>query len=157
MGSLVVRILGCVGAATLSVAMFGSGVASADPLTGKTYDAAAAVISERMHGEAVIATVSGAQLDKGNCIVTSWRKSTFLNASGDNARSNEYLLSLNCNKGVASPGHPGNSVMTPEGAQGKKDQESAASISKNPAWCETLERRMQWCEDICKRTGLCEI
>ena len=42
MGSLVARILGAVAAAVLSVTMFASGVASADGLTGKTYDDAAA-------------------------------------------------------------------------------------------------------------------
>ena len=41
MGRFVVRILSVVGAAALSVTMFGSGVASAE-LTGKTYDEAAA-------------------------------------------------------------------------------------------------------------------
>ena len=58
----------------------------------------------------------------------------------DNTRSNEYLLALNCNNHVATPGHPGNSVMTPEGAQAKKDQEAAANINKNPACCETATR-----------------
>jgi hypothetical protein len=156
MGSLVVRILGAVGAAVLSVMMLGSGVASADPLNGQTYDDAAGKISG-WHGTPVIGTVSGDQLEKGDCIVTSWHKSMFLDSSGDNTRPNEYLLSLNCNNHVASPGNPGNSAMTPQGAQGKKDQASAESINTNPAWCKTSDKRLQWCEAICKSTGLCEI
>lgn len=158
MGAVFVRILGVVGAALLSVVMLGSGVASAtDPLTGKTFDAASAVISERMHGIAVVATVTGSQLDKSDCIVTSWHRSSFRDPRGRNTRANEYQLALNCNKDVATPGHPGNSVMSPEGAKGKKDQELAATIDRNPAWCETAEPRLEYCRKVCERTGLCEI
>ena len=103
MGSLVLRILGAVGAAAFSMTMFGGGIASADALTGKTYDEAAAAISS-WKGTPVIATLSGDQLDKGKCIVTSFHVSIFLNASGHNARGKNYLLSLNCNNRVASPG-----------------------------------------------------
>jgi hypothetical protein len=156
MGSLVVRILGAIGAAALSVAMFGSGVAFADPLAGLTYSDAAAQLSE-WNGEAVIGTVSGDQLRTDDCIVTSWQKSMFLDSSGDNSRSNEYVLHLNCNAYLASPGHPGNSLMTPQGAQAKKDQQQAASIDENPAWCQTSDKRLEWCEAICERTDRCEI
>lgn len=158
MGAFFVRILGVVGAALLSVMMLGSGVASAaDLLIGKTYDAASAVIAERMHGIAVVATVTGSQLEESDCVVTSWHKSSFRDPSGRNTRSNEYQLALNCNKDVATPGHPGNSVMSPQGAQGKKDQELAATIDRNPAWCKTAEQRLEYCEKVCKRTGLCEV
>jgi hypothetical protein len=156
MGSLVVRIVGAVGAAILSVAMLGSGVASADALTGKTYDEASGMISG-WHGEPVIGTVSGDQLATDDCIVTSWQKSMFLNSSGDNSRSNEYVLHLNCNNRLASPGHPGNSLATPQGAAAKKDQRAAANINKNPAYCEQSDDIAQWCETVCKRTGLCEV
>jgi hypothetical protein len=155
MGSWVVRILGAIGAAALSVAMFGSGVASAD-LTGKTYDEAAAWISEHK-GKAVVGAVSGDQLETGDCIVTSWHKSIYLDASGNNGRKNDYLLSLNCNNHVASPGNPGNSVMTPAGAAAKKDQQFVTNINKNPAWCEQDDAHVQRCETVCKRTGGCEV
>ena len=130
MGSLVVRILGAVGAAAVSVTMLGSGVASAD-LTGQTYDEAAGWISGH-NGKAVVGAVSGDQLQTGDCVVTSWHKSIFLDASGENHRKNDYVLSLNCNNHVASPGNPGNSVMTPEGALEKRQQERAANINANP-------------------------
>jgi hypothetical protein len=157
MGSLVVRILGAVGAAALSVTVFGSGIASAvDGLTGISYDEAASWISSH-NGSPVIGSVSGDQVDKSQCIVTSWHKSNFLNASGRNDRASDYVLNLNCNNPVASPGKPGNSVMSPAGVAAKKDQTSAENISKNPEWCQTTDKRMQWCQNICKRTGLCEI
>jgi hypothetical protein len=156
MGRLVVRILGAVGAAALSVAMFGAGVASADALTGKTYSDAAAQISE-WNGEAVIGTVSGDQLRTDDCIVTSWQKSMFLDSSGDNSRSGEIVVHLNCNTYLATPGHPGNSLMTPQGAQAKKDQRAADTINKNPEYCDESDEIAQWCEKVCNRTGLCEI
>jgi hypothetical protein len=156
MGTLVLRILGAVGAASLSVTMFGSGVASADALTGQTYSEAAGTISG-WHGTPVIGTVSGDQLATDDCIVTSWQKSMFLDSSGDNSRSNEYVLHLNCNNLLAAPGHPGNSLMTPEGAAAKKDQKAATNISKNPAYCEQSDAVLEWCEKLCKRTGLCEV
>lgn len=156
MGSLVVRILGVVGAAALSVTMFGSGVASADALTGKTYSDASAWISQR-NGTPVIATVSGSQLETDDCIVTSWSKGGFLNSRGRADRRGEYYLHLNCNNNVASAGHPGNSAMTPEGIKAKKEQKTAANINKNPAWCRKNEENLANCVKFCDRTGLCEV
>ena len=75
----------------------------------------------------------------------------------DNSRKNDYVLNLNCNNHLASPGHPGNSAMTPEGAKAKTEQQQAANINKSPAWCQTSDARLKWCEGVCKRTGLCEI
>ena len=157
MGSSVARVLCLVGGAIVLLAMFGSGIASAkDPFVGKTYDEAAAVISQR-NGTPVVSTVTGDQLSTGDCIVTSWHSSKFLNSGGKNDRAGEFLLSLNCNNDVATPGHPGNSVMSPQGAQGKKDQEAAEVIAKRPGWCHTAEQRLQYCAKLCKRTGLCEV
>lgn len=157
MGSLVVRILGAVGAAAVSVTMFGSGVASAgDPYTGKTYDEAAAAIS-KYNGNPVIGTVHGDRLATGDCTVTSWRKSSFLNSSGKNDRASDIVLNLNCNNKIAEPGHPGNSAMSPEGLKAKKDQEAAATINENPSVCQKNEDYTKWCEVVCKRSGLCEV
>lgn len=157
MGRLVMRVLGGIGGATLSVAIFGGGVAAAaDPLVGLTYDKASGMIS-KWHGDAVVGSVSGSQLEMGDCIVTSWQQSLFLDTSGRNSRSREYVLHLNCNNPVASPGHPGNSLMTPAGAKAKEAQQQAASINSNPEWCHTSEKRLEWCGTICESTGLCEI
>ena len=156
MGSLVVRIMGVVGAAALSVAMFGSGIASADALTGKKYSDAVAWISQQ-NGTPVIATVNGDQLATDDCIVTSWNKSIFLDSSGKNGLSQEYRMNLDCNNTVAAPGKPGNSAMTPEGANAKKEQETAASINEDPTWCLENDDNLQSCRKFCKRTGLCEI
>lgn len=157
MGRFVVRVLSAVGAAVLSMTILGSGVASADDgLTGSSYGEASAWISSH-NGTSVVGTVSGDQVEKGNCIVASWHKSIFLDSSGDNTRSGEYVLNLNCNNPLASPGKPGNSAMSPAGVKAKAEQEQAASIDKNPEWCETSDSRLKWCEGVCNRTGLCEI
>jgi hypothetical protein len=156
MGRFVACVFSVVGAVVLSMTI-GSGVASAwDPFSGKTYSEAAAAISER-NGTPVIGTVTGSQLDTDDCIVTSWHVSKFLNASGENTRGSNFILNLNCVNDVATPGHPGNSVMSPQGAQAKKDQVTAAQIKKNPSWCHTADQRLQYCEKLCKRTGLCEV
>lgn len=157
MSGFVVRMLGGIGGATLSVAMFGGGVAAAaDPLVGLTYDKASGMISQ-WHGDAVVGSVSGSQLELGDCIVTSWKQSLFLDTSGRNSRSREYVLHLNCNNAVASPGHPGNSLSTPQGAAAKKDQQAATNIAKNPSYCEQSDEYLQACKAICERTGLCEV
>ena len=157
MGSLAVRILGSVGAAALSVTMFGSGVALAkDGLIGISYDEASAAISSK-GGTAVVGTVTGDQVKTGACTVASWHKSIFLDSSGRNDNKKEYVFDLNCNNPLASPGNPGNSVMSPAGVAAKKDQLTAARINKNPAWCQTSDSNLTYCQAICKRTGLCEV
>lgn len=156
MGSQVARILGAVGAATLSVAMFGSGVASADALIGTTYSDAAAKVSS-WGGKAVVGTVSGDQLETGDCLVTAWHKSHFLNSSGRNERSNEYVLHLSCNNLLASPGHPGNSSVTPAGIGAKQDQITADAINTDPTGCYKNNDNLAYCQAVCKRTGLCQV
>jgi hypothetical protein len=156
MGSLTVRMLSALAAATISLPLLGSGIAYADALTGQKYSDAKATIS-KWNGTPVIATVSGDQLETDNCVVTSWHKSRFLDASGRDSRSKEYLVHLNCNNVLASAGHPGNSSMSPEGAGEKRNDEAAANINKNPAWCKQSDENAQYCERICKSTGLCEV
>src|SRR5689334_8919601 len=157
MKSSVARILSLAAGIIVLLAMFGTGVASAkDLFIGKTYAEAAAVITDRK-GTPVVSTVTGDQLPTDDCIVTGWHTSKFLNSEGKNDRAGQFLLSLNCNKDVATPGHPGNSVMSPQGAQGKKDQTTAETIAKRPGWCHTAEQRLEYCQKVCKRTGLCEV
>jgi hypothetical protein len=156
MASLMMRGLGAVVAAGLSVAAIGNGVASADPLIGMTYGDAAAAVA-KYNVTAVIATVSGDQLDIDNCVVTSWNKSNFLDSRGRNSRAKEFRMNLNCNNRVASAGEPGNSSMSPEGAKAKKEVAMAETINTNPSWCHKDDQHMKWCGDVCKHTGMCEI
>jgi hypothetical protein len=151
----IVRITGVVASATVSFAVFGSGVASADPYAGQTYGDAKATIAS-YHQTPVIATVSGDRLATDDCIVVSSSKSSFLDSSGG-ARGNEVLVNLNCNEGVAAPGKPGNSVMSPAGQQAKKEQKAATNISKDPSYCQQSDEILAWCKQLCTKTGLCEV
>ena len=152
---LTVRFTGGIAAAAISIAAFGSGTASADPYAGLTYGDAKSQISS-MHQTPVIATVSGDQVATNDCIVVSSSRSSFLDSSGDGP-DNEILVNLNCNKGIAAPGKPGNSAMSAAGQQAKKEQKAATNISKDPTYCEQSDEVLAWCQEICAKTGLCEV
>lgn len=139
-------------------AVFASaGVAAADEYTGTTYHDASALLTSR-NATPVVATVYGSALPLEDCIVTSWRQSMFLDASHNGAgRSNEILLNLNCNAAVASPGVPGNSAASPEGARAKKDDDNAAYIRQDPTACYLNDENLQYCQRICEKTGKCEV
>jgi hypothetical protein len=157
MASLLVRVMAVIGGAIVSVALFGSGDASAsDGLTGKTYDVASSLISEK-NGTAVVGTVNGDQLAIGDCIVASWHISKFLNSSGKNDRKKNFVFNLNCNNPLAAPGKPGNSLMSPAGAAARQDQIAAVNISKHPEWCQTSDQHMRLCQRVCKSTELCTV
>ena len=148
-------VIGAVGAAAVSTAVFGAGVAHADALVGKTYSDATSKISG-WNGKAIISTVVGDQLGTDQCIVSGWHKGAFLDGSGA-ARKNEYYLDLNCNQALAGPGDPGNSLATPQGQKAKKDIVAAENINKSPAWCNKSDKNMTWCVGVCQRTGLCDV
>lgn len=154
------RVLAVIGTAALWMTAFGSCIASADPsydpLVGKTYSDATAFIS-KYDGKPVVASVIGGDLQKEDCVVTSWHMSKYLNSSGKNDRGDEWLLSLNCNNRLASPGKPGNSAVSPEGVLAKSHQESAEKISKDPSICYQKDSYMEWCKVMCNETGLCTI
>jgi hypothetical protein len=151
---LIVRVAGIVLSVILAATVFSSGVASADPYAGKTYSEVAAKIAER-NGKAIVATVTGSQLGTDSCIVSSWSKGKFLDSSG-NLQRGEFLLNLNCNRLVASPGHPGNSVTTPEGSREKSDETFAARVTANPAICDRSDAYAAKCARVCTKQGLCE-
>lgn len=150
------RCLSCATAVLLAALTLGTGIAWGDPLVGLKYSDAAGKIAG-WNGKAVVATVSGDQLELDDCVVTSWQRSIFLDSTGTNGRKNEFRLHLNCNNGVAAPGKPGNSLSSEAGAKAKKEQQAAANINKHPEYCSKSEAVAQWCANICKRTGLCEI
>lgn len=144
-----------VAAAVMLVGLGPGMAAAADPLVGKKYSDASSWISRR-NGVPVVATVSGSQLALDDCVVISWSKGGFLNSRGKNDRRNEYYVHLNCNNTVASPGHPGNSVMTPEGAKRKAQERTAARLNERPEQCQRSESMLESCRRFCKNTGLCK-
>lgn len=130
---------------------FGGGVAVAkDALVGKTYAEAAAKISE-WGVKPVISTVVGDVLPTDQCIVSAWRKSSYV--SGDNFdHQKSVLVSLNCNSRLAS-GAPGNSLASPEGRAEKGIEVRADKLNSKPERCAA---DLAKCADFCnKYDGMC--
>jgi hypothetical protein len=103
-------------AALAALAISGSGVASAaTDVTGQKYSDAQSSLSSAGFKPVVESTV-GDQKAWPDCIVTRAQKRTVQppeNSSG--SPTNEMLVSLNCDAGVASATTPGNSAASPEG------------------------------------------
>lgn len=122
MKKYLVRGIGAAGAAAASVAVFGTGVASAiNEYAGQTYADASQAISDAGQS-ATIATRVGSFLPTDQCIVTGSRSADFLDSSGTNP-GNRVLLYLNCNNTFATAGVPGNSIGSPEGRAARADYE----------------------------------
>lgn len=117
----------------MATTLFGTGVAWADALTGKTYAQAVRTISG-WNATPTVASSTGTALPRDECIVTSWQKTTTSNSMG-NWKPSLIQLNLNCNATVAAPGKPGNSVMTPQGAADKKADQTAQWLSERPQYC----------------------
>lgn len=155
-GMFGIRLIGVVVAVAVMIVGFEPGLASAyDPITGRKYSEAAAWISKR--GTPVVATVSGSQLALDDCIVISWNKGGYLNSRGKRNREREYYLHLNCNNAVATPGHPGNSLMTPEGKKRKAQLDRAQQINDKPERCKRSQAAYESCVRFCNSTGLCKV
>lgn len=112
-----------VGAAAVSIAFLGSGVASADDYTGQTYGDASSAISDAGK-KAVIATRSGDTLSEDECIVTHSQSAAWIKGDDFSPVTDTVLLDLNCNAKVASAKAPGNSAASPEGRAALKEAQS---------------------------------
>jgi len=98
------------------LAISGSGVAAAaTDVTGQKYSDAQSSLSSAGF-KPVVDTVVGDQKSWPDCVVTRAQKRTVqppANSSG--SATNEMLVSLNCEAGVATATSPGNSAASPEG------------------------------------------
>jgi hypothetical protein len=110
-------VLGAGAVAALAALGFsGTGVAAAaTDVTGQKYSDAQSALSSAGFKPVVESTV-GDQKAWPDCVVTRTQKRTVqppANSSG--SATNEMLVSLNCDAGVASATSPGNSAASPEG------------------------------------------
>lgn len=149
---------GTVLVALLVLGMIGAGVAVAKkpPYVGQTYAKAAAKITSN-GWTPMIRTVVGGELATDDCIVTQAQKSK--------SRKRTWMLDLNCTNLVASPGHPGNSVTTPQGKVAHdrqvradnwdKQVEKYLAGGKKVPWCGRTESHTKTCNDFCARHGIC--
>jgi len=120
--------VGGAAAALAALAISGSGVAAAaTDVTGQKYsDAQSALSSSGL--KPVVETVVGDQKAWPDCVVTRAQKRTVQppENSGGSA-TNEMLVSLNCEAGIATATTPGNSAASPEG----RAAAAAAAASKS--------------------------
>ena len=125
---LVLGVGGGAAAALAALAISGSGVAAAaTDVTGQKYsDAQNSLSSAGL--KPVVQTVVGDQEAWPDCVVTRAQKRTLQapeNSSG--SATNEMLVSLNCEAGIATATKPGNSAASPEG----KAAAAAAASNKS--------------------------
>ena len=108
--------MSAVAVAFAGLAISGSGVAAAaTDVTGQKYSDAQSSLSSAGF-KPVVDTVVGDQKSWPDCVVTRAQKRTVqppANSSG--SATNEMLVSLNCEAGVATATSPGNSAASPEG------------------------------------------
>ena len=121
--------VGAAAASLVALAISASGVAAAagSDVTGQKYsDAQSALSSAGL--KPVVETVVGDQKAWPDCVVTRAQKRTVQppeNSSG--SASNEMLVSLNCEAGIATATTPGNSAASPEGKAAAAAAAAAAS------------------------------
>jgi len=121
--------VGAAAASLVALAISASGVAAAagSDVTGQKYsDAQSALSSAGL--KPVVETVIGDQKAWPDCVVTRAQKRTVQppENSGGSA-TNEMLVSLNCEAGIATATTPGNSAASPEG----RAAAAAAAASKS--------------------------
>ncbi len=139
------------GAAVLA-AIFGAGTANGvNEFAGQTYEKAASVIKNNGL-TVVVGSRVGSYLPTEKCLVTGSRDTSV-------GGSRKIVLYLNCNDASALEGHPGNSVVTP---QGKKVQQIIATrkfVNENFAKATAegsepfCEKNTQSCVNFCVREG----
>jgi hypothetical protein len=125
--------VGAAAAGLVALAISASGVAAAagTDVTGQKYsDAQSALSSDGL--KPVVETVVGDQKAWPDCVVTRAQKRTVQppENSGGSA-TNEMLVSLNCEAGIATATTPGNSAASPEGKAAAAAAAAAASSSSS--------------------------
>jgi hypothetical protein len=141
--NLVTRCTVVIGAASVSMVVFGSGMAAADTFAGITYARASEIIGQ-LKSNVVVAGVVGDRLPRDECIVTRSQRD----------RKNNVMLFLNCNATVASATASGNSAASPAGREAKANQDKADWINADPANCEMSDAIAKACKDFCDAHGV---
>ncbi len=120
------------GAAVVSMAFFGTGIAAADDYSGQTYGDASKAISDAGK-KAVIASRAGDTLTDDQCTVTHSQSAPWIKGNDFAPVTDTVLVYLNCNATVATNKDPGNSAASPEGraaiAAAQKQKASGGSGS----------------------------
>jgi hypothetical protein len=115
-----------IAAAGTAGALFGAGIATAAPdVVGMLYEDAVTEIEDD-GGTAVVAVTVGDRKDAmGDCIVTSATDAAFVREG--EAADGEVLLTINCNRGLATAGVPGSSSASEAGKEFAAAEEEQAA------------------------------
>jgi hypothetical protein len=123
-------ILGGGVAASVSLALLGSPMASADDYAGQTYADASKAISDS-GSTAVVGTRFGDKLSQDECIVVGSAAPSFVRPMTTDVYfetvTSEVRLNLNCAGGYATATNPGASIASPEGREAKAAADEAAA------------------------------
>jgi hypothetical protein len=123
--------------AALAVAgLFGAGIASAAPdVEGMTYEDAVAAIEEDGGIPKIAVTFGDRQDAMGACLVTRVTDGSYVRPiAGDvyyGPDEGDVLLTLNCNRGVATATTPGASAASASGREFQAKAEEAAAAAQN--------------------------
>jgi hypothetical protein len=109
-----IYVTAAIGASTVSMAFFGTGIAAADDYAGQTYGDASKAISDAGQ-KAVVASRAGDTLSDDDCVVTHSESAPWIKGDDFAPVTDTVLVNLNCNATVASAKDPGNSAGSPEG------------------------------------------
>jgi hypothetical protein len=113
-------------AASAMMALFGTGVASADDYAGQTYADASSAASDAGL-DVIVASRVGDKVPQDDCIVTSSQSAPFLHGDDFAHVEDTVQFNLNCNGGYATATTPGPSLASPEGREAKAAAEEAAA------------------------------
>jgi hypothetical protein len=127
---------GAAAAAFGAVALFSVGTASAAPdVEGMTYEDAVAAIEEEGGIPKVAVTFGDRQDAMGACLVTRVTDGSYVRPIPDDVYfgpdEGDVLLTLNCNRGVATATTPGASAASVSGRDFQAKAEEAAAAAQN--------------------------
>ena len=125
-----------VGAAVTALGVLGAGIASAAPdVEGMTYDDAVAAIEEDGGIPKISVTFGDRQDAMGACLVTRVVDGSFYRPIPDDVYfgpdEGDVLLTLNCNRGVATATTPGASAASVSGRDFQAKAEEAAAAAQS--------------------------
>jgi hypothetical protein len=122
---LIVLGAGAVGAATTSLALFGTGVAAADDYAGQSYSDASSAASDA--GQTVVIASRVGNNTDDNCTVERSQAAPFVSSADFTHASDTVEFYLNCTAALAGPGVAGRSLASPEGRAEKASEEEKAA------------------------------
>jgi hypothetical protein len=124
---------GAVGAAAVSIALFGLGVAAANDYAGQTYADAVQAIEDAGDTAVVVSRVGG-RLPQDDCIVTSSSVASFVRPMTDDVYfetvGSAVRLSLKCAGGYVTATKPGASIASPAGREAKAAADESAAAEE---------------------------